>query len=316
MTTPRNDAPLNVLLSAPQNIYTEFHPAIASAMESAGLHTHFAGDIPPEDVDFIVFTPNGLIEDFSPFTRARAALSLWAGVEKVQSNPTLTIPLTRMVDPGQREAMVEYVTAHVLRHHVEMDRYLTVTQGWAQTATKLARHRKVAVLGLGELGGACAQALAALNFDICGWSRRPRDLAGVRCFHGDAGLQDVLRGAEIVVLLLPMTPATENILNADTLALLAPGAAVVNPGRGALIDDDALLAALDSGTLGHATLDTFRVEPLPEDHPFRAHPNVTVSPHVASLVRVATSAEVIAENIRRGVAGEPLLHLVNRTAGY
>lgn len=141
-------------------------------------------------------------------------------------------------------------------------------------------------------------------------------MAGVKSHAGATGLPETLEGAEIVVCLLPTTSQTENVLNAQTLELLAPGAVVVNPGRGALIDDAALIAALNRGALGHATLDTFRVEPLPDDHPFRAHPKITVSPHVASLVRVQTSAGVIAENIRRGEAGEPFLHLVNRQDGY
>ncbi|MBU2959909.1 glyoxylate/hydroxypyruvate reductase A [Citreicella sp. C3M06] len=305
-----------MLISAPDDAVAQFQPAIAKALDAAGVQAHVAPDLPPEEVDYIVFSPNGLISDFTPFTRARAALSLWAGVDKVLHNPTLTLPLARMVDPGQREGMIEYVTAHVLRHHIGMDRYITASQGWQQVAPPLARDRKVTVLGLGELGGACANALAALKFDTHGWSRRPRTLPGITAHSGDAGLCDALSGADIVVCLLPTTPQTENVLNAATLALLAPGAVVINPGRGSLIDDSALIAALDSGALGHATLDTFRIEPLPEDHPFRAHPKVTVSPHVASLVRVETSAAVIADNIRRGEAGAPFVHLVNRQAGY
>jgi len=119
-----------------------------------------------------------------------------------------------------------------------------------------------------------------------------------------------------VILLLPDTPATNNILNADTLAMLPKGARIINPGRGPLIDDAALLEALDSGQVGHATLDVFRVEPLPADDPYWAHPNVTVTPHIAAETRASTASQVIAENIRRGEAGEPFLHLVDRSLGY
>ena len=172
------------------------------------------------------------------------------------------------------------------------------------------------MLGLGELGRACCTALSGLGFRTRGWSRSAKDVPGTSCHAGDNGLRAALDGAETVVLLLPDTPATENVLNADTLGLLAPGAVVLNPGRGPLIDDAALLEALDSGQLSHATLDTFRTEPLPKDHPFWAHPKVTVTPHIASETRPGTASDVIAENIRRSEAGEELLYKVDRALGY
>ncbi|MDA3888634.1 MAG: NAD(P)-dependent oxidoreductase, partial [Allgaiera sp.] len=139
---------------------------------------------------------------------------------------------------------------------------------------------------------------------------------GLRCLSGAAGLEQALRGAQIVVTLLPLTAETENLIDAGRLALLAPGAALINPGRGPLIDDDALIAALDRGQLDHATLDVFREEPLPPAHPFWAHPKVTVTPHIASETRPSTASRVIAENVRRGEAGEAFVHLVDRARGY
>jgi glyoxylate/hydroxypyruvate reductase A len=180
----------------------------------------------------------------------------------------------------------------------------------------LANERHVCILGLGALGHEAAQALAALNFNVTGWSRTPKDVPGVTCLSGEDGLQEALSKAEIAVLLLPDTPATENTLSTETLALMPIGARIINPGRGPLIDDDALLKALNKGQIGHATLDVFRVEPLPADHPYWAHPNVTVTPHIASETRPVTAAQVIVENIRRGEAGEPFVHLVDRQLGY
>jgi glyoxylate/hydroxypyruvate reductase len=219
--------------------------------------------------------------------------------------------------PGDDRKHGEYVTGHVLRYHLDLDAVLAAQSGdWAPVCPPLARERTVAVLGLGELGRACAQALAGLNFPVLGWSRSPRSVPGIECHAGEDGLEAVLARAEIVVTLLPHTPATESLMDARRLALLPRGARLINPGRGALIDDAALLAALESGQVGHATLDVFRTEPLPPDHPFWAHPRVTVTPHVAAETRPDTASRVIAENIRRCEAGEPLLHLVEPDRGY
>ncbi len=172
------------------------------------------------------------------------------------------------------------------------------------------------LLGLGALGTACARALAALNFQVVGWSRSAKAVEGIACRSGEDGLETALRAADIVVTLLPKTPETENLLDARRLAWMKPEAVILNPGRGALIDDAALLAALDAAALGHATLDVFRVEPLPADHRFWSHPRVTVTPHIAADTRAAGAARVLVENIRRGEAGEAFLNRVDRTRGY
>lgn len=310
---------LTVLFSAADRDWPDYETRLPAALHTAGIDARIvtATDAPGA-VDYIVYAPSGGLRDFTPFTRARGVLSLWAGVETIVGNASLTQPLVRMVDPvGLTEGMVEWVTGHALRHHLGMDRHILAAPGdWDQDCPPLARARPVAVLGLGELGAACAQALAALNFPVRGWSRSPRDIPGVACHHGAEGLAAALAGAQIVVLLLPLTPDTENLMDADRLALLAPGAVVLNPGRGALIDDAAVLAALDAGQIGHATLDVFRVEPLPVDHPFWAHPRVTVTPHVASTTRPETAATRIAETIAELEAGHRPVGLVDRARGY
>lgn len=309
--------PVNVLFSARPALWSVYEPLLTKGLNEAGLDFCLASEFEPDQVDYIVYAPNGGLLDFTPYTRLKAVLSLWAGVEKIADNETLTVPLARMVDHGLTQGMTEWVVGHVLRYHLGMDQHITVQDGiWTPDAPPLATERQVCVLGLGALGEAVARALAALNFNVTGWSRSAKDIPNVTCLHGDDGLRAALLRAEIVVLLLPDTPATLNTLNAETLALLPKGACIINPGRGPLIDDDALLEAVNSGQVGHATLDVFRVEPLPADHPYWAHPNVTVTPHIASETRPATAAQVICENIRRGEEGEPFLHLVDRDLGY
>lgn len=309
---------LNILFSAQPPRWDEYQAPLNAALTKAGLTANLARDHAPETVDYIVFAPNGPVTDFRPYTRTKAVMSLWAGVETVVDNPTLTQPLCKLVDPSLTDGMVEWVTGHTLRHHLGMDDHITKQDGvWRNFIyPPVAKHRPVTILGLGALGAACAEALHRLGFPVTGWSRSAKDIPNIRCLSGDAGLREALKDAEIVILLLPQTPATENILNAETLALLAQGAFIINPGRGPLIDDDALMAALDSGQVAHATLDVFRTEPLPSDHPFWRHPSVTVTPHIASSTRPETASEVIAQNIARGEAGQPFLYVVDRSRGY
>lgn len=306
-----------VLFAAGPQMYEEYRTPLMQAMDKQGLDARLVTDAAPESVDYIIYAPSSDVQDFTPYTRCKAVLNLWAGVERIVSNPTLTQPLCRMVDPSLTQGMVEYVCGHVLRYHLGMDTHIHARPGdWNAVEPPLAQERKVVILGLGALGQAVAQALAGFGFDLHGWARSPRSVPGMHCHHGQDGLDACLSHAEILVTLLPLTTGTENLLNARTLALLPKGAALVNPGRGGLVDDAALIAALDSGQIGHATLDVFRTEPLPADHPFWAHPRVTVTPHIAATTRARTAAQVIADNIARGEQGLPFLHLVDRGRGY
>jgi glyoxylate/hydroxypyruvate reductase len=304
---------MTTVLFAVPGLWADYADVLPKALAEAGVTARVVTEAAPETVDYIVYAPSSPLQDFSSFVRAKAVLSLWAGVERIVGNTTLTQPLCRMVDPWMTEGMVEWVVGHALRHHLGMDRHI-VNPGhvWDPICPPLARERPVTVLGTGALGSACAAALRALNFPVTGWSRTEKP----GCLHGDAGLQKALSTAAILVTLLPRTSDTENLLNADRLAMLPKGAVILNPGRGHLIDDAALLAALDAGHIAHATLDVFRVEPLPGDHPFWSHPRVTVTPHVAADTRASSAARAIAENVRRGEAGEPFLHLVDRARGY
>lgn len=309
---------INVLFSALPERWDFYRGALAESFAKIGLEVNLQREFAdPTEVDYLIFAANGPVSDFSPYVNAKAVLNLWAGVDQLVSNPTLTMPLTRMVDDGLSEGMQDYVCGHVLRHHLGMDQYIcATTTEWAPVVPPLARDRTVGVLGLGALGQTCAQSLSGLNFKTLGWSRGLKTIDGVTCFAGSDGLAEMLAQVEILVLLLPLTPQTKGVLNAETIAQLPEGAVLINPGRGGLIEDEALLEAVEQGHISHATLDVFNVEPLPPEHPYWHSPNVTITPHIASETRAGTAAEIIADNILRGETGREFRFLVDRTTGY
>ncbi|HEY8337657.1 MAG TPA: glyoxylate/hydroxypyruvate reductase A [Tardiphaga sp.] len=310
---------IKLLFNVSPELYREYRQPILEALRRRNIEamTGLPGDIAPEEIDYVIHATGGPVDDFGVFTKARAVLSLWAGVEKIVGNRTLTQPLCRMVESGLRQGMVEWVVAHTLRAHLGMDRYVCQKPlAWEQHVPPLATDRSVTVLGLGELGSAAALTLAGLGFRVTGWARRAREIAGVRCLAGADRLPEALATAEILVAILPETPDTINLLDAERLALLPAGSCILNAGRGSLIDDTALIAALDRGQVTNATLDVFRTEPLSANHPFWSHPGVTISPHVAAATRVQSASDAIADNIERAESGAPLLHLVDRALSY
>ena len=308
---------LKILFSASKKNWSDYKASLEEAFASVSLDYDLRTSFEPSKVDYIIYAPSSSLQDFSPYTSLKAVLNLWAGVEGVAFNKTLKVPLARMVDSGLTSGMVEWVTGHTLRHHLGIDKHIHGQDGvWRSYVPPLAKDRVVTILGLGILGTACGKALRSLGFNVRGWSRRKKSIDGISCFYGNDQIDLSLTDADIVILLLPDTPPTQNILNHHTLNLTKRGAVILNPGRGPLIDDDALIAALDSGQLEHATLDVFRIEPLPENHRYWSHKKVTVVPHKASETRPKTSSQVIAMNIKRAENGKELLHLVDKETGY
>lgn len=308
---------IKILFSANEENWKRYKAPLQDALDDKSLDYELGTNITPSEVDYIIYAPSSYLQDFSPYTKLKAVLNLWAGVEGVTNNKTLKVPLARMVDSGLTDGMVEWVTGHTLRHHLGIDKHIHGQDGiWRSYVPPLAKDRVITILGLGTLGTACGIALKRLGFNVRGWSRREKRVDGILCFYGDEQIDSSLMDADIVVLLLPDTPLTQNILNQHTLNLLKRGAFVLNPGRGPLIDDDALLVALDSGQIEHATLDVFRIEPLPKNHQYWSNNKVTVTPHKASETRPITASKVIAMNIKRAENGQKLLYLVDRENGY
>ena len=274
--------------------------------------------IDPDTVEFIIYSSDSSLKDFSQFKNMKAVLNLWAGVEDIIQNKTLTKPLIRLVDVGMRQGMVEWCLAHVLRHHLLTDIHVKNQDGiWrSNTVPPLATEVTVGILGLGALGTAVATALSGVGFKVKGWSQTPKIIKNIASFSGRNGLPRVLESSQILILLLPLTPNTKFMMNSQTLNLLPKDAIIINSGRGQLINDDDLLAAFDSGHISHATLDVFSKEPLPTTHPYWNHPKVTVTPHIAAHTRPQSSADTIAQNIVKIRRGESPTGLVNPTKFY
>jgi glyoxylate/hydroxypyruvate reductase A len=271
---------------------------------------------PVDEVEFVLTwaADPGVI---ASFPNLRAVFSLGAGVDHILNDATVptALPVARMIDPSLTHAMVQFVTLAVLSHQ-RSHRALLAQQAESRWARLPAVGARVGVMGLGELGSACASALAGLGLDCAGWSRSEKTLTGVANFSGEAGLAPFLARTDILICLLPRTDALDGVLGADTFAQLPRGAYLINVGRGEHLDEDALIDVLASGQLSGAWLDVFRQEPLPATHRFWTHPAITVTPHIASYTVPATAVAHVAENIRRARMGEPLAGLVRRELGY
>lgn len=272
----------------------------------------------PEAVDVaLVWTPPP--QGLRTFLNLRAVLSLGAGVDQLRLGELdRRIPVARLIDDTLTQRMVEYCLATVFYFHRHLHQHAAhqAQRQWTFIPPVSASSREVLVLGLGELGSAVASALVQQGFKVTGWSRRPKQIAGADCRHGDGALAQVLSTSEVVINLLPLTAQTAGLLNRDFFARLRPQACLVQVGRGGHLVEADLLAALDQGQLAGAFIDVFGIEPLPASHPFWTHPLLRLTPHVASLSDPAQSATTIVENIRRAMRGDVLRHAIDRTVGY
>ena len=252
--------------------------------------------------------------------RLRLIASLFAGQDLLLSDEMLppAVPIVRTDNPDGDPMMSEFVVLHVLRHHRHMPAYAMAQsrREWRQIRQPRAGDRRVGIMGLGPIGLGAARALRGLGFAIAGWTRRAREEEGIETFHGRAQFPAFLARSEIIVNLLPLTPQTEDILDATAFAMLPRGASVINLGRGQHLVDEDLLGAIATGHIVAATLDVFRIEPLPAESHFWTNPAITVTPHVARRLDVEGIARRVAEQVRRLDEGRPLENLVDRVAGY
>lgn len=265
----------------------------------------------------IVWAPPQTFIDEQP--GLQALFNIGAGVDallKLRLPPALKV--VRLDDAGMSVQMAEYVGHAVIRHFREFDAYEADSRmgRWSYRKPRSRADFAVGVMGLGVLGERVARTLQVFDFPVNGYSRTPKQIDGVRCFAGPGQLGDFLQASRILVNLMPLTPATENILNRDTLSQLQRGGYLVNVARGRHLVEEDLIALIDEGHLAGATLDVFRAEPLPPQHPFWQHPKITVTPHTSARTLREESIAQIVGKIGALQRGEPINGVVDPQKGY
>ena len=275
---------------------------LRAALPNADVALWAAGASPADYA--IVWAPPQ--QFFDEQTALRGVFNIGAGVDALMKlRLPAGVPVVRLDDAGMSVQMAEYVCHAVIRHFREFEAYEADVAGgkWSYRKPRDRRDFPVGVMGLGVLGQRVALALKLFDFPVLGWSRSAKVIDGVQCFSGDDGFIDFLAATRVLVCLLPLTPATENILCLKNLSRLLPGAYIINVARGAHVVDDDLIALIDSGHLAGATLDVFRQEPLPSAHPFWKHPKIRVTPHTSARTLRAESIVQIAGKIQALHAG-------------
>lgn len=289
------------------------------AAQAPDLAFHIWPDIPPaEEIHYLVAwqAPRELL---TALPNLELLFSTGAGVDQFDFDaipPQVTV--LRMVEPGITDSVVEYVTLAVLAAHRDLIDYrsLQAARRWQALPLCSAAQRRVGIMGVGHLGRAVLDRLAPFGFALRAWSRSAAPRPGVDTFSGAASMPEFLSGCDVLVCLLPLTPETRGMLGAAQLAQLPRGACLINAARGAIVDQPALLTALDSGQLGSAILDVVEPEPLPAAHPFWHHPRVLLTPHIAGMTRPDTAAQVVIDAIRARQRGERPAHIVERHRRY
>lgn len=273
----------------------------------------------PEEIEIVLAwrPPSGVMQKFP---NLKLIMSLGASVETILEDPDLPkhIPIARLVSQSKTLQMVEYVTLAVLIFQRRFIEYQTLQRlgRWEYLPVIDASLFTVGVLGLGVLGLAVAKKLVDINFAVRGWSRKPKTVAGIECFHGREKLELFLSKCQAIICLLPLTPQTKGILCHETFSTLPSGAYIINVGRGQHLVEADLLSALDSGQIAGACLDVFDTEPLPIDHPFWSDSRIIVTPHIAAPGLPKEVADRVLDTIDCSLEGRPLEYLIDRDRGY
>ncbi len=310
---------LNIFVSTGSKT-TKYKKILEKEIKSQSLECNIIEDISRNnEVNAIIYSDDSEIFDFSIFPDDAVIFSIFAGVEKTLLNKSIRQPLVRLIDIEMTECMAEWCAAHVLRYHLDLDAFIKPEKNeWTFYSKErlLANQVHIGILGLGTLGSAAANKLRKLDFNVTGWSTTEKNLSGIKSLVGANGLAKILSNSDYLILLLPLTGETKNIINSGSLKMVKNGAILINAGRGGLIEDNDLLDALDRGNLSRCTLDVFNEEPLPPEHPFWAHEKVTVTPHISAPTRLQSSIKSILKNISRIKKGLQPIGLVQKERFY
>ncbi len=313
---------MKLQLYVPDGRYGPWIEGFAEALPQAQCMTW--EDSQGEAADYaVVWRPP--LEMLRGRTDLKAVFNLGAGVDGIlrlrdEAPDALPagVPIVRLDDAGMAAQMAEYVTHAVLRYFRRLDAYDVQQRdgNWKFLKPHRRADFTIGVMGIGTLGAHIARTLAGFGFPVRGWSRSARAVEGVVGFYGEAGQAPFLDGLRVLVNVLPLTPQTENILNAGLMRKLARGAYLINVARGPHLVEEDLLAAVQEGQIGGATLDVFRTEPLPAEHPFWQEPRITITPHISALTLREDSIAQIAGKILALRAGQPIAGVVDLQRGY
>lgn len=254
------------------------------------------------------------------FKNLKVVQSVGASVEHIiqtQNLPSNCI-ISRIVDNQLSNDMFEFLLTGILSHLKRFSEYHVdqQQQQWNPKPYKNINNTTIGVLGLGKIGTTVSEKLAQLGFQVKAWSASEKKLENVSCFYGESGLNSVLKNTDILINILPLTTATENILNLQNLEKLNKNGYVINVGRGEHLVETDLLTLLESQHLSGALLDVFRTEPLPSTHPFWQHDAITITPHIAAITNINTAADIVVTNYQNLVNGTELRHIVSLKKGY
>ena len=309
---------MNIVIRTDPSTREFWKSKISDLLTNANVFLWDEDEFEASEIDFAIVwaPPPGML---ASLPNLRAVLSVGAGISHITDDPThpSELPIVRTTGPALTQRMCEYIALHVLRIHRRLPEIEAARKNheWKWIVEPTAESKTVGIMGVGNLGAAAAKCLKALGYKVKGLARSDKKIPGIEVYT-PANITDFLNGVDILVSLLPGTDETENMIRRETIELLPKGAWIINVGRGSQVNDEDLIAALNSGHLGGAVLDVFRTEPLPKDHKFWEHENILITSHTAGSIEAEIGGEIIAKNILKLVAGETPADIVDLEKGY